>query len=444
MKHTATPPLSAGAEWTPRRVGRCATQLFLYCFLAYACSYIGRKNFSACLPAMIGEGLLTKTVGGYVTTAYMLVYGAGQLINGVIGSKVKPKYMIGIGLCGAGLCNLTMGLVPTATAMPFIWAFNGLFHSMLWAPIIRVFTDLLPADRRDSAGTNIAASCSVGAVLAFLIPSVLLRFGHWRTVFYVSGGILLAAFLVWVVGNRFLSAYTAMMERACQLERESLREQTESEAMGSHRKVKHSLPAVIIASGLWLILFGLFCNGALRDAVETWAPTFLSEQFGLDSSLAALISVIIPIVSITGTYAANWLHDKFIHNELYTACTMFAIATLCVGGLFLSREVNAVLCALFMAVSVSAMWGANHMFLTVVPYHFAPLGLSAAVTGFLNSVIYFATALCSGLYGMLAEQVGWRILILVWLGVGVFGIIFCVIGGKLWAKKRVALDEGKL
>lgn len=427
-----------------RSINRAATKLFIYCFLAYTCSYIGRKNFSACLPAMIAEGLLTKSMGGYITTAYMITYGTGQLVSGLVGSKVRPRYMIGIGLLGAALCNLAMGLSASDTVLPVIWAFNGLFHSMLWAPIVRVFTDLLPADRRERAGTNISVACSVGAVLAFLIPAWILHISHWRMVFYVSGGILLLAFLVWVTGNRFLRTYIRMMEDACAAERRELQSKAEAQAAAEHRTIRHSLPALIFTSGLWMALFGLICNGALRDAVESWAPTFLADQFSLDGSMAALVSVIIPIVSVTGTYFSHWLYERFIHNELYTVCLMFAIACACVIGLYLTREVSALLCALFMAVSVAAMWGANHMFLTIIPYHFAPMGMSSAVTGFLNSVIYFATAIFSGIYGVMAENIGWNMLILVWLGVGVAGIFFGILGGRLWARKRVALDEGRL
>ena len=444
MKNTATPPLSAGKEWTPERVGRCATQIFLYCFLAYTCSYVGRKNFNACLPAMIEDGLLVKSFGGLVTTAFMLAYGAGQFINGILGSKIRPKFMIGIGLCGAGICNLSMGFATTPYILPVIWALNGLFNSMLWAPIIRVFTDLLPAERRTRDGTNLAASCSVGAILAYLIPSVILDLAGWRAVFYVSGGILLSAFLTWVIGNRALSSYTKMMEEACRIERSSLREAALAKENTPRKKSSRSLFPVVIASGLWLAIFGLICNGALRDAVESWAPTMLSEKFQLSSSMASLISVIIPVISISGTYVANWLHEKFIRNELYTACIMFGVAALCVGGLFLFRSGSSVVSAVFMAVSVSAMWGANHMFLTLIPYHFAPLNLSAAVTGLLNSIIYFATAACSFLYGVLSDLAGWDALTLVWLCIGVCGALFSALGGVVWAKKRILLDEGRL
>ncbi len=445
MKNFVSVPASAGTEWSSRRVGRCATQLFLFCFIAYACSYLGRKNFSACIPAMIDEGFITKALAGTVTTAYMLSYGAGQILNGIIGSKIRPKYMIAMGLGGAGLCNLLMGFIPTANVMPLVWAFNGLFNSMLWAPIIRVFTDLLPIERRSSAGANIAPSSSIGAVLAFLLPGLLLKIGHWRLVFYVSGGILIACLIVWLLGNQFLRKYIAMMENACQIERAAFREHMDEEAVLQARKQKsYSLPATLIASGLWVVLFGLLCNGALRDAVETWAPTFLAEQFSIDSAVASVITVIIPVVSVAGTYVANWLYERVVKNELFTAVIMFLTATVSLIGLYLCQNQSAVICALCMAISISTMWGANHMFLTTVPYHFAPLGMTAAVTGLLNGIIYFATAVCSGLYGFLAENYGWEIMMSIWIFIGLAGMISCAIAAKYWKRKQIALDEGNI
>jgi sugar phosphate permease len=319
---------------------------------------------------------------------------------------------------------------------------------MLWAPIIRTFTDLLPVGHREKAGTNIAASCSIGAVLAFLIPGFVLKHANWRVVFFISGGLLLTAFLVWVIGNRALSSYVSMMEKSCAAEREALRELAASRSSAKENTTPKGTPPSLLrvfwASGLWVVLFGLVCNGALRDAVESWAPSFLADQFRLDSSMAAITSVIIPVISITGTYFANWLFEKKLKNELVTSCVMFAIAAVCVGGLILCSPLGAVPCALLMAISVSAMWGANHMFLTVIPYRFASLGLSAAITGILNSVIYFATSLCSMLYGFLADRVGWNTLILVWLGIGIFGVIVCLVGSKLWGRKREELNAGRI
>ncbi len=435
---------SGGAEapFSERRIANSAGGLFFACFLAYTCSYLGRKNLSACLPAMIAEGLLDKAFAGYVTTAYMLCYGIGQAVSGTVATRVKPQYLIGTGLFGAGLCNLCMS-VSGAGLFPVIWALNGVFHSMLWAPIIRVFTDRLPKDRRARAGVNISAACSIGAVLAYLIPALILKLSGWRTVFMVSGGVLLLACGLWIICHRILRDYILRMDEQCAAERAALQASAAADAPTA-KPAKHSLLAVIAASGLCLMLFALVCNGALRDAVETWAPTFLSEQFGLDESLAALCSVLIPLITLAGPYAAEALSKRVIRNEIYTAAILFGVAVLCITGIYLSREVSVILCAGFMAMSVAAMFGANHLFLTVVPYHFAPLGLSAAVSGFFNSVIYLATALFSSAYGLIAERCGWGVLIVVWLCIGLCGILFSLFGGRLWKKKAPLLDEGRL
>ncbi len=432
---------------TPKRLNRSADSLFILCFLSYTCSYLGRKNLSACIPAMIVEGLFDKTYAGYITTAYMLCYGVGQIVSGLIAARIKPKYLIGIGLCGAGVCNFCMSFVGNPALYPLIWAFNGVFHSMLWAPIIRVFTDLLPAGKRERAGVNISASCSIGAVLAYLIPALVLRLAGWRVVFVVAGCVLLSASVIWIAGHGFLRSYIIRMEDECAAAREAFR-QAEAAAHASDAPTetprRRSLIGIFVASGLWLMLFSLVCNGALRDAVETWAPTFLSEQFGLEESLAALCSVLIPIFSLLGPYAAEGLHKRILHNEIYTACILFLLATSCIVGIYLTRETSVILCAVFMAVSVAAMFGTNHMFLTVVPYHFAPMGMSATVSGILNSIIYLATALFSSAYGMIAEGFGWSTLILVWLGVGAGGMLFSALAGWLWGRRYPLLDEGKL
>ncbi len=434
-----TPPLL-----DERRVGRCADRLFLYCFLAYTVSYLGRKNLGACLPAIIEEGLITKSGAGYITTAYMFLYGMGQVISGFLASRIPPQCIIAVGLMGAGLCNLGMSAGSSLLFFVFIWAFNGLFNSMLWAPIVRVFTDQMPPVKRERAGVNISASCVVGAILAYLTPAAVLRLARWRVVFLIAGGVLWLMALVWIVGNRGLRPYLRMMEDASQLERTQL--PTRAASPGDAEPKKRSFIRVFLISGLCFMILPLSCNGALRDAVETWAPTFMTEAFGLEDSMAALTTVIIPLVSLLGPYVADGLYRRVLHNEVYTCLVLFGITTLCVGGIFLTHKATfgAVPTAVFMAIGVAAMFGTNHIFLTVVPYRFAPLGLSATVSGVLNSIIYLATALCSGLYGIIAEGRGWTVLIIVWLGIGLVGMLSSLIAGRLWKTRRTALDEGRI
>ena len=48
--------------------------LAILCFVSYAATYIGRLNYSAALPEMVMEGILSKTDGGIISTAYFAAY----------------------------------------------------------------------------------------------------------------------------------------------------------------------------------------------------------------------------------------------------------------------------------------------------------------------------------------------------------------------------------
>ena len=422
---------------SPRSMNTSANALFLYCFMAYAVSYIGRQNLSACLPAIMSDGLMDKAWGGYIATAYMLCYGAGQLINGWSGTRIKPQYMIGTGLLGAGIMNILMGCLTSPWLMMAVWSGNGLCQSMLWAPIIRVFTDRLPAEKRYSAGVNIATSIPVGTVLAYLIPGILLKFTSWRVVFFASGGVLLVAFLIWSVGHMHLADYIRHMDEICLQERSTLVQNPKGDTTASP---KPSLIWAILSTGILLVLPCIFCNGALKDAMTAWIPTFFAERFGMDESGASLMTVIVPVVSVSGAYVSTWINKKWLGNELRTSSVMFLLAVVCLLGVAVGGEASSVVSAICLAVCISAMWGANTMFLTMLPYHFAKLNLSSAVTGFLNCFAYFSSAVFTSVYGGLAGSVGWHILVWVWLGIGVCGMAMCLVAGKVWAGKRQILE----
>ena len=94
------------------KLGKEAGRLFSLCFIAYMFSYFGRYDFSACQNAMMTEGIIDLASASLMSSAYFICYGAGQLINGAIGVRVSPKYMIACGLFGVGAANALMGICP--------------------------------------------------------------------------------------------------------------------------------------------------------------------------------------------------------------------------------------------------------------------------------------------------------------------------------------------
>ena len=74
-----------------------------FCIATYLASYVTRNILSVSTPEMIKEAFFTKEYTGLLSSICFIFYAVGQLINGFIGDRVHPKYMIIMGLrkyCG--------------------------------------------------------------------------------------------------------------------------------------------------------------------------------------------------------------------------------------------------------------------------------------------------------------------------------------------------------
>ena len=107
------------------------------CWVAYALSYLCRTNLSIALPSMTQELGWSAAKTGMIGSAFFISYGAGHLLNGLLGDKLPIKRFMALGLLGTSLCNLLIGVVPYYGVIFAVWLINGLFLSTLWGPIVR-------------------------------------------------------------------------------------------------------------------------------------------------------------------------------------------------------------------------------------------------------------------------------------------------------------------
>ena len=140
---------------------------------------------------------------GTLSTANMLFYAGGQLINGVIGDKVKGKYMIGGGLAFAGLCNIIIGLIHTPSVMLVAYSISGFFLSTLYAPLVKLIAE--------NTSPAHAEKCCLGLSFASLfgvpIAGIVAFFFNWMNVFLVCGIVLV------MIGVSFYFSVLSMEKR---------------------------------------------------------------------------------------------------------------------------------------------------------------------------------------------------------------------------------------
>lgn len=403
-----------------------ATVLFVVCFFAYMMSYISRLPFSALINSMDADGVLAKNLAGTVSTAYMLCYGSGQLIFGRLSSKMSPAIFMGVGLICAGLANIGMALSSSYVFFIVFWSLCGIFNSMLWPSLTRAFAEWLPEKERYNAGVNVSPTIPLGSAASLLVCSALLKYvENWRMCFVACGGLVIFAGIVTLLGFFSIRSYVA--ERRAEFNR-TLADATADGKPGFPIKVFFTSLACMV------ILAAMF-NGTLRDSVTAWVPTVVSDVFSKDASFAAMISVIVPLSSILGSFIAKAI-DKRLRSEMKTTALLFSVCAVCAILLYLLNDTNVYVSIFLISVSITATLGVNTMIVVLYPMRFANIGASGAVTGFLNSTCCLTAGLGSTLYGLAGVSLGWRNVFLIWACLGVSAVVTSLVGAKASDKIR--------
>ena len=406
-------------------------RLFLLCWMAYSVSYIARYDFSACLNGMVQDGIFDRAGSGAVSTAFFACYGAGQLINGFLGEKIRPQLMIFTGLAGAGLSNIIMsftvpGLMPVIT-----WGVNGYFCSMLWAAVIRCFAGCMTETARAKAGVNISSTIPAGTVASYLLSALMLKVSGWRAAFLVSGAAVLVCAVVWALGCASLRSLFG---------RESGKETNVALSAVRNDIRRPGFLPLLLSTGAVFTVAAILFNGILKDGVTVWIPSFLETGFDVDASVAAASSVVLPIVNLAGAYVASALDRRVFHNEMVTGAVMFAVSLVSSLLLCTVGGSSMLLTLVLFAVITSSMLGANTMFLTFIPLRFGKLGRASSMSGFLDACSYGASAVSTAVTGTITQG-GWTPALIGWTAVAATGAVISAVGAPFWKKGRKRLED---
>lgn len=396
--------------------------LFWLCWIAYFSTYLGRLNYSAALTEIIRAEGFEKGAAGLIGTAFFCAYGIGQLLSGFLGDKLKPQKMIFTGMLGSGICNLFMGFAGTVWQMVIIWCVNGMLQSLIWSPIIKLFSIWIPEYSRKRFCVHINSSVPIGTFAAYAATAFIIWLGSWRSAFFFSAVCLAVICAVWFFGISKIQKSLAESE------------QTNANTVHKEEIENISIWRLIRSSGIILICIALIMQGALKDGVTTWIPTYIREVFGLDSAVSIISTTVIPIFNLSGVYLAAFVNGKIFKNELRTCGAFF---TICAGALLLLRSLSGqsviITLALF-GIATTAMMAVNTMLVSVVPIYFAASGKSSAISGILNSAAYAGGAISTYGIGFLSEAIGWNMTIAVWIVLSLTGVTACIIGKFSWQR----------
>ncbi len=394
--------------------------IVILCSLVYFVSYFSRKDFAAVMVAMLEASVLDKATAGLIGTMLFVFYGVGQLLSGYLGDRVKPKYLLMLGVFTTAVCNLLFPLAERGWLLIAIWSLNGLAQAMLWPPIVRILAEHLDHEQYATANLVVTTAAHVATILLYLYVPLCLKIADWKTVFLSAAILSVIALIVFIAALRWV-----LPEEGGRKERGSAPAAAMPRRKGVLSTAKHT--------GLLPVFGCIVACGFLRDGIESWLPTLYSEAFGRDASESILISVALPVFAILSITLIKILHKgRTFNNEALGSVILFAVAAVLCLPLFLLIESKAVAaritCLVLTSLVCAAMHGTNFLLISCVPGRYAATGCVSTISGLCNAFVYVGAA--SSMYGiaLVAEHLGWRMTVLSWIGVAALGGVLALLG----------------
>jgi len=387
------------------------------CWLAYSCAYVGRLNFNASIVPITERLAMSKADVGLIGSCFFIAYGCGQLVNAFLSKYYNTRIVFFFALLTSAFLNLLFPLVPGPMAMRVIWFLNGCAQSVLWCNIVKTLADHVSDRGLPNAIVAMSTSVAFGTCVAYGLAALFVRFGYWQGTFFAASATLAAAAVIWI------SIYKPAQST------------TPSLALS-----ESAIPAPVLRprlGGAMIVLFLLICvggiaNGFLKDGLNIWVPSVLYESFDLSPSIAILLTLLLPIVSIFGAQLNRVFHEKIAAHAEMNAYLFLAVAVFSTGilvALYTQNLITILFCFSGMALCLGMINNTvTSMFVLNYRRRFTAVFTVGLAAGIINTFCYVGSASSSYLLGALAQSRGWLAVFVFMLGVAVFGLLVSILG----------------
>ena len=372
---------------------------------AYIASYYSRSLLSVATPNMLQSGEYTTEFIGLLSSVQFLVYAAGQLVNGLAGDMINPKYMISVGLSVTGVSLVLFPIVPFAWMQLLCFAIIGLALSMLRGPIMKMVSENVNKDYSRIICTFLSAASFTGTLIASALAIVF----KWNMMFIVAG---IVALLIAAIAFVSLSVF---------------------EHKGTF--VFHSSKNAGFGGYLQLFkienfVFYMVVAGVVEiagSAIGFWIPTYLSDALLLDTVTTNVLFSVMSILSSLAPFISLFVFKLVKERDIAMMRCGFAIAVVSfVCMIFVpnmwAKIVFLMVAKLSLACCSSVLWS------IYIP-GMGSTGKVSSINGVINCTGYVSAAVANVVFAKLLG-LSWNGVILVWCGIAAVGLVAALVVRK--------------
>jgi MFS transporter, ACS family, glucarate transporter len=394
--------------------------LIFWMFAMGAIAYLDRVNISIAGQAIAREFHLSNQQLGWVFSAFIAGYAAFQTPGGWLCDRFGARVVLTLGVLWWGVFTslitvLSPSLAAPVVALIVIRFLLGMGEAVVYPASNCIVAAWVPDQERGIANGLIFAGTGFGAgVTPPLVTYLLVHYG-WRSSFWVSSALGLAAGLVW---------YSIARDRPSQHPWVSQDELSSPEAY-KRKPAKTDWGAILRDRNLLAVTFSYFCYGYEAYIFFSWFFIYLNSARGLDLKQSSYYTVLPFLAMAVASPLGGWISDRMVRRfGKRTGRCYFAAAAIGFSAAFLALGTQAAtpqLASVVLAGGAGALYLSQSCFWSMS----ADIGKTSAgaVSGVMNMGGQMGGAITASMTPALAGHFGWTTPFLVAAGLTAAGAL---------------------
>ena len=382
----------------------------------YAFDGVDIMVLALALPFILKDWGITMVQGGLIVTAMLVGTSLGGYIFGPIADRYGRKralvWCISFFALTTGLCGFAQDYIQ----LSILRLISGLGLGAEWAIGGTLLAEFYPAKERGKANSWMQSGWPIGYAIALGFQAFLVPIYGWRAMFFAGTSALLVAAYI----HFFVPESPVWLKAQADKERGVAVDDTPAPSL---------LDLFRGAYGRKFALATMICAAALMAywAVNTWLPTLLTKERGLDMKHMTGLLLVLQVACLLGYFIGGTIAGKVGKRQLIAwSALLSAVSFYLWLGLTTSPTVFVILAIVHYVIAsafwatlasflaeqfptairargVSSAYSTGRLFSVVVPI---ALGAVAMKTGLVTAIIFAALLYVIAMFGALMLRDG--------------------------------------
>lgn len=399
--------------------------LVIWLFVISAIGYLDRVNISIAGQSIQKEFHLNNVQLGWIFSAFVIGYALFQAPAGRLADRFGPRIVLTFGVLWWGIfTSLITVFMPGPSRLILLLIATrfllGMGEAVIYPASNCIISAWIPSAERGIANGVIFSGVGFGAALTPpLITYLLIQYG-WRSSFWASAALGLAAGVLWffIARNRPAAHPWVSPQELTHIQ----------SGLPAHvRSGTLAWRSILTNTNIWLVTASYFCYGYAAYIFFSWFFIYLSSVRGLNLRESSYYAMLPFAAMAIGSPVGGWLSDRLTKRLGKRAgrCGIAAVG-IALSAVFIALGTqvdSARLATLVLAAGAGALYLSQSSFWSVS----ADIGGPSAgsVSGFMNMGGQIGGALTASLTPAIATHWGWTASFLV-------AAALCGLGSLLW------------